>query len=92
VDSYEFQLLEQNGTFSNVSDILVHHLRIFDENFTLKFKNVENIDGLIGPLMENADVWKLECYWSWATPNTSAVLNNCNNEMVSVYSFDSTSC
>ena len=75
-----------------MSDILVHHLRIFDENFTLKFKNVENIDGLIGPLMENADVWKLECYWSWATPNTSAVLNNCNNEMVSVYSFDSTSC
>lgn len=32
--------------------------------------------------MENADVWDMECYWSWVTPNASAVLNNCENELV----------
>jgi plasmid rolling circle replication initiator protein Rep len=63
---------------------MVYRLRIFEEHFTLKFKKLENTSRN-GSLIENADVSNLECYWSWATPNVSAVLNNCNNEMVSVW-------
>ena len=62
--------------------MMVQRLQIFNENITLKFRKVENADRN-DSRTENADVSNLECDWLWVTPNASAVLNNCNKQMVS---------
>lgn len=82
VESYEFQLPIRNESFLNTSHIMAYPLHIFHENFSLGLRKLENVHRN-SLLIENADVHKSECYWLWATPNASAILNNCNNEMVS---------
>ena len=61
---------------------MVQRLQIFNESITLELRKVDDADSNES-LPENADVSRMACHWLWATLNSSAVLNNCNNQMVS---------